>query len=311
MARLQAREARVLSLAWVRLPTPTGQREAYWVAFWLLLPATVGLIVFTFAPLGYALWISLHDYQLLSGQLTWIGSANYVRLVSDPGVLKSLVVSGLYTLISVAAQVIVGLALALLVKDRVRGLGFFRTAYFLPVVASFVVMATIWKFLYAESGLFNAILLTVGLPAQPFLKSADQALLSIAALGVWKFVGFNMLIFLGGVQAIPADLYESAGLDGADPVQRFMYITLPLLKRVLLFVVVMTSIESFKLFTPVYVMTTGGPQDSTNAIVFQIFRTGFRYYELGYAAAMSFLLLAVVMLLMWLQFRALRSDVEY
>src|SRR5437870_8367268 len=304
MARLQAREARAMSLLRVRFPAPTGQREAYWVAFWLLLPAAVGLIVFTFAPLGYALWISLHDYQLLSGQLTWIGAANYVRLLSDPGVFTSLAVSGLYTAISVAAQVLLGLGLALLVKDRVRGLGFFRTAYFLPVVASFVVMATIWKFLYAESGLFNTLLLTVGLPPQPFLKSADEALLSIAALGVWKFVGFNMLVFLGGVQAIPADLYESAGLDGADPVQRFIYITLPLLKRVLLFVVVMTSIESFKLFTPVYVMTTGGPQDSTNAIVFQIFRTGFRYYELGYAAAMSFLLLAVVMLLMWFQFRA-------
>jgi multiple sugar transport system permease protein len=291
--------------------SPTGQREAYWVAFWLLLPATAGLIVFTFAPLVYAFYISLNDYQLLSGQLTWIGPANYLRLLSDPNVLKSLVVSGLYTVISVAAQVLLGLALALLVKDRVRGLGFFRTAYFLPVVASFVVMATIWKFLYAESGLFNAILLTLGLPAQPFLRSADQALTSIAALGVWKFVGFNMLIFLGGVQAIPADLYESASLDGAGPVKRFAYITLPLIKRVLLFVVVMTSIESSKLFTPVYVMTSGGPQDSTNAIVFQIFRTGFRYYELGYAAAMSFLLLAVVMVLMWLQFRALRTDVEY
>src|ERR1700730_918145 len=311
MARLQARQSRVLSLPWVRFPAPTGQREAYWVAFWLLLPATVGLIVFTFAPLGYAFWISLHDYQLLSGQLTWIGAANYARLLSDPGVLKSLEVSGLYTVISVAAQVILGLALALLVKDRVRALGFFRTAYFLPVVASFVVMATIWKFLYAESGLYNTLLLTVGLPAPPFLKSADQALPSIAALGAWKFVGFNMLVFLGGVQAIPADLYESAGLDGAGPVARFWHITLPLLKRVLLFVVVMTSIESFKLFTPVYVMTAGGPQDSTNAVVFQIFRTGFRYYELGYAAAMSFLLLAVVMLLMWLQFRALRTDVEY
>jgi multiple sugar transport system permease protein len=291
--------------------SPTGQREAYWVAFWLLLPATAGLIVFTFAPLVYAFYISLNDYQLLSGQLTWIGPANYLRLLSDPNVLKSLVVSGLYTVISVAAQVLLGLALALLVKDRVRGLGFFRTAYFLPVVASFVVMATIWKFLYAESGLFNAILLTLGVPAQPFLRSADQALASIAALGVWKFVGFNMLIFLGGVQAIPADLYESASLDGAGPVKRFAYITLPLIKRVLLFVVVMTSIESSKLFTPVYVMTSGGPQDSTNAIVFQIFRTGFRYYELGYAAAMSFLLLAVVMVLMWLQFRALRTDVEY
>jgi multiple sugar transport system permease protein len=311
VARLQARVARMPSLSRFSILSPTGHREAYWVAFWLLLPATAGLIVFTFAPLAYAFWISLHDYQLLSGQLTWNGAANYARLLSDPVVAKSLVVSGIYTVISVVAQVVLGLGLALLVRDRVRGLGFFRTAYFLPVVASFVVMATIWKFLYAESGLFNAILLTVGLPAQPFLKSADQALPSIAALGAWKFVGFNMLVFLGGVQAIPQDLYESAGLDGAGAVKRFLYITLPLLKRVLLFVVVMTSIESFKLFTPVYVMTTGGPQDSTDAIVFQIFRTGFRYYELGYAAAMSFLLLAVVMVLMWLQFRALRTDVEY
>lgn len=308
MAHLQPRLASPLA---VGIFSRTGQREAYWLAFWLLLPATVGLIVFTFAPLAYAFWISLQDYQLLSGQLTWVGAANYARLLSDPGVVKSLLVSGLYTVISVVAQVVLGLSLAMLVKDRVRGLGFFRTAYFLPVVASFVVMATIWKFLYAESGLFNTLLLTVGLPPQPFLKSADEALLSIAALGVWKFVGFNMLIFLGGVQAIPSDLYESAALDGAGPTQRFWHITLPLLKRVMLFVVVMTSIESFKLFTPVYVMTSGGPQDSTNAIVFQIFRTGFRYYELGYAAAMSFLLLAFVMVLMWLQFRALRTDVEY
>src|SRR6266571_8853171 len=103
MARLQAREARVLSLAWVRLPTPTGQREAYWLAFWLLLPATAGLIIFTFAPLAYALWISLHDYQLLSGQLTWLGAGNYVRLLADPLVAKSLGVSALYTAISVVA----------------------------------------------------------------------------------------------------------------------------------------------------------------------------------------------------------------
>src|ERR1051326_3224532 len=304
-------EARVSWFPGARIVSRGGQREAYWLAFWLLLPATVGLIIFTFAPLVYAFWISFQNYQLLSGQLTWIGADNYIRLLSDAGLVYSLVVSGLYTLISVAAQGVLGLSLAGLVKDRVRGLGFFRTAYFLPVVASFVVMATIWKFLYAESGLFNTILLTVGLPPQPFLKSADEALLSIAALGVWKFVGFNMLIFLGGLQAIPSDLYESAALDGAGPMQRFRHITLPLLKRVMLFVVVMTSIESFKLFTPVYVMTSGGPQDSTNAIVFQIFRTGFRYYELGYAAAMSFLLLALVMVLMWLQFRALRTDVEY
>src|ERR1051326_6508408 len=128
MAHLHARAA---SAPGVGIFSRSGQREAYWLAFWLLLPATLGLIVFTFVPLVYAFWISFQDYQLLSGPPTWVGAGNYSRLLSDPGVVNSLVVSGLYTAISVAAQVVLGLGLAVLVKDRARGLGFFRTACFL------------------------------------------------------------------------------------------------------------------------------------------------------------------------------------
>ena len=288
-----------------------AQRESYQLAFWLLLPATAGLIAFTFLPILYALWISFNNYQLLTGNTTWIGLANYTRLVSDPAFGQSLWVAGLYTAMMVVAQVVGGLGLALLVQDRVRGIGFFRTVYFLPVVASFVVMAAVWKFLYAETGIFNTLLLTVGIPAQPFLKSVNQALPAIAVLGFWKFVGFNMLVFLGGLQAIPPDLYEAAGIDGASPLRRFIHVTLPLLKRVMLFVVVMTTIEAFKVFTPIYLMTGGGPQDSTNAVVFLVFRNAFRYNEMSYAAAMSFVLLGVVMVLMLVQFRAFRTDVEY
>lgn len=287
------------------------QREGYVLAFWLLLPGTVGLLAFMFLPILYAFWISFNNYQLLTGATSWIGLANYTRLLTDGVFLQSFVVAGYYTAMMVVAQVVGGLGLALLVQDKVKGLAFFRTAYFLPVVASFVVMAAVWKFLYAETGIFNTLLLTVGIPAQPFLKSVDQALPAIAVLGFWKFVGFNMLVFLGGLQAIPPDMYEAAGIDGAGPVRRFIYITLPLLKRVMLFVVVMTTIEAFKVFTPVYLMTSGGPQDSTNAVVFLVFRTAFRYNEMSYAAAMSFVLLAVVMVLMWAQFRALRTEVEY
>jgi multiple sugar transport system permease protein len=288
-----------------------AQRESYRLAFWLLLPATVGLIAFTFLPILYAFWISFNNYQLLTGSTTWVGLANYARLASDPAFGQSLWVAGLYTVMMIVLQVVGGLGLALLVQQRVRGIGFFRTAYFLPVVASFVVMAAVWKFLYADTGIFNTLLLTVGLPAQPFLKSASQALPAIAVLGFWKFVGFNMLVFLGGLQAIPPDLYEAAGIDGAGPVRGFIHMTLPLLKRVMLFVVVMTTIEAFKVFTPIYVMTSGGPQDSTNAVVFLVFRNAFRYNEMSYATAMSFVLLGVVMVLMFVQFRAFRTEVEY
>ena len=307
----QAGASASLSVAQAPPGRTAAQRESYQLAFWLLLPATLGLVAFTFLPILYALWISFNNYQLLTGNTTWIGLANYTRLVADPVFTQSLWVAGVYTAMMVVAQVVGGLGLALLVQDRVRGVGFFRTAYFLPVVASFVVMAAVWKFLYAETGIFNTLLLTVGIPAQPFLKSVNQALPAIAVLGVWKFVGFNMLVFLGGLQAIPPDLYEAAGIDGASSLRRFIYVTLPLLKRVMLFVVVMTTIEAFKVFTPIYLMTSGGPQDTTNAVVFLVFRTAFRYNEMSYAAAMSFVLLGVVMVLMWVQFRALRTEVEY
>jgi multiple sugar transport system permease protein len=307
----QVGEAGSLGAARARRGRTAAQRESYRLAFWLLLPATLGLVAFTVLPILYALWISFNNYQLLTGQTSWIGLANYMRLLSDPVFGQSLWVAGLYTAMMVVAQVVGGLGLALLVQGRVRGIGFFRTAYFLPVVASFVVMAAVWKFLYAETGIFNTLLLTVGIPPQPFLKSVTQALPSIAVLGFWKFVGFNMLVFLGGLQAIPPDLYEAAGIDGAGPVRSFVDVTLPLLKRVMLFVVVMTTIEAFKVFTPVYLMTGGGPQDSTNAVVFLVFRTAFRYNEMSYAAAMSFVLLGVVMVLMLVQFRAFRTEVEY
>lgn len=282
-----------------------------WTAFWLLLPATVGLFVFTVAPIVYALWVSFQDFDLLTGSAGWVGLANYQHLLEDPLFLKAVLTAGLYTTMTLVAQVTIGLGLALLVNQRVRGLTFFRTAYFLPVVASFVVMAAVWKSMYAQSGIFNTLLLTVGLDPHPFLQSVDEALPSLAALGVWKFVGFDMLVFLGGLQAIPVEVYQVADIDGAGPVRRFIHITLPLLKRVLLFVVVITTIESFNVFTPVYQMTKGGPQESTHTIVYEIFLRGFRYFEMGYATAMSFALVALVCVLLAIQFRVLRTDLEY
>jgi multiple sugar transport system permease protein len=289
----------------------SAHSDRRWTAFWLLLPATLGLVVFTFAPIGYALLVSFQEFELLAGPAGWVGLANYQHLFEDPLFLKAVVTTTLYTVMTLVAQVTLGLALAMLVNQRIRGLAFFRTAYFLPVVASYVVMASIWKSMYAQSGIFNTLLITLGLGPHPFLTSVREALPSLAILGVWKFVGFDMLVFLGGLQAIPREVYQVADIDGAGPIQRFFYITLPLLKRVLLFVVVITTIESFNVFTPVYQMTKGGPQETTHTIVYHVFINGFRYYDLGYATAISFALVAFVGGLVAIQFRLLRTDVEY
>src|SRR5206468_3913793 len=202
-------------------------------------------------------------------------------------------------------------ALALLFKQRVAGLAFFRSAFFVPVVTSLVVVSTVWKLMYNSQGFLNGLLSTLGLSPQPFLASTTQALPSLVVMSVWKDVGFYMLIFLAGLQAISVELYESAAIDGTTRWQSFTRITLPLLRRAAVFVVVVGTISAFKIFTPVYLMTDGGPADSTMVLVFYIFRTAFRYFEMGYASAMSFILLAIVLVLTLVQFRLLRTTVEY
>ncbi len=276
-----------------------------------LLPAAGGILLFSILPIIQAFRISFFDYSLLNPEQVFIGLSNYDRAWTDPVFRVALTNTLLYTVLLVTIQTAAALALALLLKQQVRGLAFFRSSIFLPVITSLVVISTVWKLMFNSQGFINSFLQTVGLGAQPFLASAGQALLSLVFMGVWKDVGFYMLIFLAGLQAIPMELYESAEIDGATKVRRFVWITLPLLSRATVFVIVVGTISAFKVFTPVYLMTDGGPADSTTVIVFYIFRTAFRYFQMGYASAMSFILLGVVLILTVVQFRLLRPSVEY
>lgn len=288
------------------------RRQRYATAAAFLLPAAVGIVLFSILPIAQALRNSVFDYSLLNpDQKVAVGLENYDRALTDPVFRVALKNTLLYTVLLVTFQTVMALILALLLKQRLRGLAFFRSAFFVPVLTSLVVISTVWKLLYNSQGFINAFLRTVGLPAQPFLSSEGQALLSLVAMGVWKDVGFYMLIFLAGVQSIPADLYESASIDGASPWEAFVRITLPLLRRPTVFVLVVGTIAAFKVFTPVYLMTDGGPAESTMVIVFYIFRTAFRYFQMGYASAMSVILLGIVLVLTLVQFRLLRTTVEY
>ena len=286
--------------------------EEWRAAAVLLLPAMLGLLIFSFLPIVEAFQLSFYDAPLISQQREFIGLENYTTALNDSVFRRAILNTILYAVAVVVFQVILALLLATLINHHFPGVGLFRSAYFLPVVTSLVVVSTVWKIMYhTDNGLVNSLLRTLSLPPQQWLTSPDLALWSIVIIGVWKEVGFAMLVLLGGLQSIPGDLYESASIDGASSWTAFRRITLPLLRRALLFVVVYSTINAFKIFIPIYVITDGGPSDSTQTLVFYVFQTAFRYFKLGYASALSFLLLILVLVLTAAQFRLLRSNVEY
>lgn len=295
-----------------RLRSSALVAEEWKAAALLLLPASLGLLIFAAFPIAQAFQISFYDAPLLGEQREFVALDNYSAALQDPEFQRALLNTVLYTIAVVILQVVLALLLATLINHAFPGVGVFRSAYFLPVITSLVVVSTVWKIMYhTDNGLINSILRTAGLSAQPWLTSPDLALFSIVIIGVWKEVGFSMLVLLGGLQAIPGDIYESCSIDGSNSWSTFWRITLPLLRRALLFVIVLSTINAFKVFIPIYVITNGGPSDSTLTLVYYIWQNAFSYFKLGYASALSFLLLGLVLILTAAQFRLLRSNVEY
>jgi multiple sugar transport system permease protein len=288
------------------------QREELRSAFFLLLPATIGLLVFSFYPIISAARTSFFDVSALSLKYEPVGFTNYIKAFQDKTFLISISNTLFYTVAVVFFQILVALIFALILKNAFIGVGFFRTAFFLPGVTSLVVVSTIWKIFYhTDVGILNSVIQSIGLAPVGWLTDANVALWSVVIIGVWKEVGFSMLVLLGGLNVIPSDYYEAAAIDGASGWTGFRKITLPLLRRSLLFVTVLATINAIKVFIPIYVITNGGPMNSTQTLVFNIYRTVFGYYKLGYGSALSMILLLIVGMVVGLQFRLLRSDVEY
>jgi multiple sugar transport system permease protein len=286
--------------------------EEYRAAAILITPAMIGIVLFSLIPIARAFEVSFFDAPLLSPNRTYIGLENYIDALNDARFQRAIFNTLYFAVGTVVLQVVLALGLAMLIRDKLRGVSFFRSAYFLPVVTSLVVVSTVWKIMYnTDSGIINSALLTIGLKPLPWLTSPSLALPSIIILSVWKEVGFFMLILLGGLNNIPAELYEAASIDGARGWYRFWHITLPLLRRPMLFVVVLSTINAFKVFTPIYLITNGGPANSTLTMVFYIYQNSFSYFKMGYAAALSFIVLAIVLVFTVIQFRLLRADYEY
>jgi multiple sugar transport system permease protein len=270
-------------------------------AWWLLLPALALIGVFFFVPVAAAFLLSLTDFDVYGlarpSTVRVVGLANYGRLLADPRFWTALRNTLVFVAIGGPLGIVVSLAAALAVDARAtRWKPFFRTALFVPVVTTLVAVAIVWRFLYhPRTGLADAGLAALGLGRIDWLGDPRWALPAIVVLSVWKSFGFNMLIFLAGLQSIPQVLYEAARLDGAGPWSRFRRVTLPLLGPTTAFVAVTTTIGGLQLFAEPYVMTQGGPGDSTLSIVLFMYEEGFRWWNLGYAAAIAFVLFAIIL----------------
>ncbi|MCY3600046.1 MAG: sugar ABC transporter permease [Gemmatimonadetes bacterium] len=295
----------VLALHLVQLAARPRALRRTLAAWGLLAPAAALILAFTLGPLVFSLWISLHEWRLIDPAPLFLGFDNYAALLADGEWWSAIGNTALFTL-HVPAAMALALALALLTRGSRRAMRWARLALFLPGITSVAAIAVVWKWLLSDRyGLLNRGLERAGFESVPWLTSPDTALTSLMAIGVWMVVGYQMVVFQAGLAAIPRDWYDAARVDGAGPWQRFRHVTLPGLRHTLFFVLVTSVIGSFQVFGLVYVMTEGGPLGATDVAVYHIYREAWEFLQFGNAAAMSWMLFAVVFAATWLHFRFL------
>ncbi|MEW2084480.1 sugar ABC transporter permease [Streptomyces sp. NPDC005283] len=289
--------------------TPARRREAL-VGLAFVAPMLVLFIVFRFGPTIGAAFLSLTDYRL-SGEWRFIGAENYTRLFADDVFWESLGVTAVYTAVYVPMTVVLALGTAVLLHRTVWLRGFFRGLFFLPYVTSIVLAAVIWKWIYqVDGGLLNATLGALSLGPVDFLGDESLVLPSIAATSAWKGFGYTMLILLAGLQSIPREITEAATIDGTSAWQRFRWVTLPLLRPVLFFVLVIEAIQAFQVFDAMYVMTAGGPIRASYSLVYFLYDSGFKYFDFGYASAIGLMLFLVVLIFSLIQRRLIGREAD-
>lgn len=265
------------------------------VGLLFVLPVAAFFLVFRLGPAAASFVLSLYKYRL-RGNSSYIGFANYDRLAHDQLFWQSLRVTALFTVIAVPMITVLALAVALLVSQKLRGMSFFRALYFLPYITSLVMVGLIWKWIYkTDGGLLNSVITAIGGSPKAWLEGQTLVLVSLAMMTTWKGLGYSMMIFLAGLRAIPEVYQEAAQIDGATAWQRFIRITLPLLKPVIFFVLVIETISSFQVFDAIYVMTGGGPVRASYALVFMLYDEGFKFFDFGYASTIGVVLFGIIL----------------
>jgi ABC-type sugar transport system permease subunit len=304
---------------------PAGPKRHWWrrwgeqtfAAYLFLLPSLIIFITFTFFPAIYSFVISLYRWNMPM-QPVFLGFdfENYIYLFTDaiegPIFWKSFL-NTFYFALGVPINLFVSLLIALLLNRRLRGVGIFRTTFFLPAITSMTAVSVVWLWLFhpAQYGLFNSFLIELGLPIQRWLRDPFLAMPCLIAMGVWYGMGYNIIIFLAGLQSIPRTYYEAARIDGANTISLFRHITWPLLGPTLFYVLSVGMINSLKAFTEIDVMTQGGPLGSTTTLAYYLYQNAFQFFQMGKASAVAVLLFVMLLLLTWIQFRFIDRRVHY
>ena len=279
------------------------------IAAWTFLaPALLFLGTFLIWPIAYLFYLSFTSGSFTQSGVRWIGLNNYWRLVTNPDFWQIIQNTIYFTTATVIPSLVIPLGLAVLLNRSFAWRGALRTAYFIPSITSLVAVGLGWRWLFQTEGPVNNALMDLGLNPIPWLSSTVWAMPVIILLSVWKQLGFNMVVFLAGLQAIPVNRYEAAELDGANAWQQFLYITLPGLRPTLVFATVTTAIFTLRSFEQVYVITGGGPLNSTNLLVYYIYEQAFSQFDFGYAAAAATFLMALALILVYLQVKVWGSD---
>jgi multiple sugar transport system permease protein len=296
-----------------RLQETIRQVRRNWIAYLFLTPGLIHFAIFTLFAVGFAFFISFHEWNIIQDERPFVGLENYARLLTDARFHRA-VGNTLIFLVGVPLNLASGLAVALLLNTKVRGQGIYRTLFYIPVVTPLVVSSIIWKWVYqGDYGLLNYYLLKLGIIHEKivWLADPDLALPALIIMGIWGGTGSTMVIYLAGLQSIPEEMYDAAKVDGANGLQRLLFVTIPLLAPTTFFLLVTSVIGTFQIFTQVYIMTNGGPLNRTTTIGYYLYTKAFRQLEMGYATAMAFALFGMIFVFTLLQMKFTRGDIEY
>lgn len=296
-------------MAAVTSTLPKKQRSpTFWKdtlrGYLFILPVVLGLLIWTFGPMVASAYYSLTDYKII-GTPVFIGIQNYVELFTkDKAFISSLSITVRYGLMFVVLAQIVSLSVAVLLTQKVRGLTFFRTIFYLPIIVPAAASAVLWKYLYnKEFGPITSVLQSLGLPSINWLGSTESALFALVIMAVWGSA-VTTIIYVAGLQNIPEDLLDAAKIDGANGIQRFLRVTIPMLSPTIFFNVVTGIIGAFQVFVPAFIMTQGGPAKSTYFYNYNLYEKAFKWLEMGYASAMAWVLFAIIIVMTMLIFRS-------